>query len=274
MKPFQPSPEETLILKGIIPPMVTPFSASEDLDEEALRRELQYLLRLGIDGISFGGSTGEGAFLSDEELGRGVQIVQEENKKRIPVVCGIIRNSTRAATRAGLVAKDAGADALMVAPTHYFGAPEEGNYKFYETLAHKVEIPIIIYNVIQDNPISPQLAARLSEIDSIVGIKQSYGGAHALTDMVSACGDKLLVFSAQDDLLYVSYLLGAVGAIAAILVVFPERCLEQWNAVKSGDLELAKRIHYRMLPVWRKIEGKAFPGRLKAALNLLGRKLR
>lgn len=258
-------------LKGIIPPLVTPFTPTEELDEDRLKGELRYLFEVGVDGVSFGGSTGEGASLSDDELGRGVQIVQEENKEGIPVLCGIIRNSTRGAVRAGLIAKDAGADALMVTPSHYFGAPEEGNYSFYETLAEKVGLPIIIYNVIQDNPISPQLVVKLSQIDRIVGIKQSCGGIHALTDMIAACGDKIRVFTAQDDLLYVSYLLGAIGAISAILTVFPELCLEQWRAVEDGDLELARRIHYRLLPVWRKIEGRAFPGKLKATLNLLGR---
>jgi len=243
-------------LQGIIPPVVTPFLPSEEIDESALRREVRFLLDANVHGISFGGSTGEGAVLCDDELARGIKIVQEENFKNLPVLCGIIRNSTRDAINAGLA---------------YFGAFDEGNLEFFIMLSEKVELPIVVYNVIKDNTISPLLMEKLSENERIIGIKQSCGGIHALTDMISACGDKTLVFAAQDDLLFVSYMLGAVGAIAGILSVFPELCVNQWSAVQTGDFELAKKMHHRMLPVWRKIEGKAFPGKIKAALNLMGR---
>jgi dihydrodipicolinate synthase/N-acetylneuraminate lyase len=261
----------TLTLQGIIPPVITPFLPSEEIDESALRREVRFLLDANVHGISFGGSTGEGAVLCDDELARGIKIVQEDNFKNLPVLCGIIRNSTRDAINAGIAAKNAGADALLVTPTYYFGAFDEGNLEFFIMLAEKVELPIVVYNVIKDNTISPHIMEKLSENEWIIGIKQSCGGIHALTDMISACGDKTLVFAAQDDLLFVSYMLGAVGAIAGILSVFPELCVNQWNAVQTGDFELAKKMHHRMLPVWRKIEGKAFPGKIKAALNLMGR---
>ena len=261
------------VLRGIIPPTVTPFKANEDLDEGALRDEVRFMFGAGVHGISFGGSTGEGAVLSDMELARGVEIVQEENKADLPVLCGIIRNSTREAVRAGLAAKAAGADVLMVTPTHYFGATEAGNYEFYKVLAAETGLPIIVYNVVKSNPVSPQAMKKMSEIEGVIGIKQSFGGIHVLTDMIFACKGKTLVFGAQDDLLYVSYLLGADGAISAVLALFPRLLVEQWNAVQEGDLERAKEIHYRVLPVWRKIEGDAFPGKIKAAINLTGRKV-
>jgi dihydrodipicolinate synthase/N-acetylneuraminate lyase len=265
--------EQMKTLQGIIPPVVTPFLPTEELDENALRREVRFLLDANVHGISFGGSTGEGALLSDDELARGIKIIQEENLGKVPVLGGIIRNSTRDAVQAGLAVKRAGADVLMVTPPYYFGAFNDGNLEFYATLAKKIELPIVIYNVIQNNTISPQLMGELSEIKLVVGIKQSCGGIHALADMIAACGDKTLVFAAQDDLLFVSYMLGSVGAIAAILSLFPELCVKQWNAIQSSDLKVAKEIHERMLPVWRKIEGKAFPGKIKAALNLMGRRV-
>jgi 4-hydroxy-tetrahydrodipicolinate synthase len=218
-----------------------------------------------------GGSTGEGALLNDQELARGIQIVQDENRERVPVLCGIIRNSTRQAVSAGLAAKAAGADVLMVTPTYYHGTSTEGNCEYFETIAKKVGLPIIIYNVIKTNPISPAAMMKISEVDLIIGIKQSVSGIHGLTDMIATCGSKSLVFGAQDDLMYISYLLGAVGSISAILTAFPDLCVEQWNAVKAGNIELAKEIHYRILPIWRKIEGGAFPGKIKAVLKLLGR---
>ena len=261
------------LLRGIIPPIITPFMENEEIDETVLRREVRLLLDAGVHGISFGGSTGEGAVLSDEELSRGVEIVQEETEKGFPLLCGIIRNSTREAVNAGMAAMKAGADALMVTPTFYFGTTDPGNYEFFKILTQEVGLPVVIYNVIQTNQISPASMAKISEIDLVVGIKQSVGGIHGLTDMIQVCGGKTLIFGAQDDLLFASYLLGAVGSISAILTAFPRECVQQWDAVQKGDIEKAKSIHYRILPVWRKIEGGAFPGRMKAVLNLLGRKV-
>lgn len=259
-------------LYGIIPPTITPFTDQEDLDEAVLRREIRLLLDAGVHGISFGGSTGEGALLTDAELARGIQIIKEEAVSRDwPVLCGIIRNSTRQAIKAGLAAKDAGADCLMVTPTYYHGTSDDGNIAYFTAIAQETGLPIVIYNVIKNNPISPAVMSRLTAVDGVIGIKQSVGGIHALTDMVHACGGRIKVFGAQDDLLFASYLVGAVGAISAILTVFPELCVQQWDAVQSGNLELARQIHYRMLPVWRCIEGGAFPGKIKATLSLIGR---
>jgi dihydrodipicolinate synthase/N-acetylneuraminate lyase len=258
-------------LYGIIPPTVTPFDEKENLDEEALRKEIQFLFNCGVHGISFGGSTGEGALLSNEELSKGIRTIQEENTAKKPVLCGIIRNSTRDAIQAGITAREAGADVLMVTPTFYHGTSDQGNYRFFQDLSEQSGMPVIIYNVIKNNPILPDAMRRISEIEGVIGIKQSVGGIHSLTDMIAACGDKTLVFGAQDDLMYISYELGAVGAISAILTLFPALCVEQWEAYRSKNYKLALDIHYRMLPVWRAIEGGAFPGKIKAALALIGR---
>ena len=103
-------------VQGVIPPIVTPFLENEEVDLQTTRREVKYLLRTGIDGIAATGSTGEGALLSDEEIQRIVEIVVEENTERIPVIGGVIRNSTRDAIKTAQIAKKAGADALPLEP--------------------------------------------------------------------------------------------------------------------------------------------------------------
>jgi 4-hydroxy-tetrahydrodipicolinate synthase len=264
--------QNTQPISGVIPPMVTPFDQSEELDERRLRSEARYLLSTGVHGISIGGSTGEGALLSDGELARGIAAVQEENERRVPVICGIIRNSSRDSVKAGLAAKNAGADALMVTPTFYHGATDQGNYAYFDEIADRVGLPIIIYNVIKANPIAPALMLSLSEIELVVGIKQSVGGIHALAEMIAAVGQRARVYGAQDDLLFVDYGLGACGAISAILTLFPEECVQQWNLMRDGDWLRAKAINDRIAAVWRHVDqGMVFPGALKAALNLRGR---
>ena len=258
-------------LYGIIPPIVTPFDNLENLDEDSLKNEIRFMIDSGVHGLSLGGSTGEGALLTDDELSRGLEALQEVNKKRLPVICGIIRNSTREAVSAGISAKNAGADGLMVTPTFYHGTNDAGNVAFYKEIGKQVGLPIIIYNVIKSNPILPSIMENIIQIPEVIGIKQSVGGIHSLTDMIYSVGNKINVYGAQDDLLFCSYLLGAVGAISAVLTAFPKECVMQWEAIEKGDIEKALKIHYRILPVWRKIEGGAFPGKIKATLNLMGR---
>ena len=260
---------------GVIPPIVTPFDDNGDIDEAKLRREVRLMIDSGVHGLSFASSTGEGSMLTDEEIARGVSIVQSENKEGLPLMVGIIRVSARQAISAGLAAKKAGADALMCTPAFYppyYHGPYDGdNYKYYQEISDGVDLPIIIYNVIGNNPIVPDTMEKICKIKNVVGIKQSVGGIHSLTDMINVNGKNTLVFGAQDDLMFVSYMLGAVGAISAILTVFPKLMVEQWDAVQAGDIQKALDIHYRVLPVWRLIEGSSFPGKLKAALKIMGR---
>ena len=260
-------------IKGIIPPLITPFTKDGIIDEKALRSEAQFMLKSRVDGLSFGGSTGEGALLSVEEIERGITILKEENNNNIPVICGIISNSTNDAIKKGLAAKAAGADGLMVTPTFYHGTDAAGNISYYKALSDEVQLPIIIYNVIDRNPVTPELMLKIAPIKNVIGIKQSVGGLHAVNAMIAACSKEVKVFAAQDDVLFCSYMLGTVGAISAILTVFPELCVQQWEAVQGGDIEKAKEIHFRLYPVWKLIAaaGMSFPGRLKAIIKILGR---
>ncbi|MFG0250078.1 MAG: dihydrodipicolinate synthase family protein [Phycisphaeraceae bacterium JB051] len=258
---------------GIIPPLVTPFDADGVIRFDALASEVHYLLDRGVHGLSLGGSTGEGALLSDQELVDGIELLKQENDRDVPIVCGIIRNSAADAIRAGKRVADAGADAVMVTPTYYHGTDDDGNFTYYQMISEQVGLPIIIYNVIDRNPIRPNLMLRLCDIPNIIGIKQSYGGLDGFNAMHSTCAGKTMVYGAQDDALYGDYILGADGAISAILAVFPELCVEQWDAVQEGDLGRARDIHALLFPIWQIIKesGMSFPGRIKALLKLLGR---
>lgn len=261
------------MIRGVIPPVVTPFDATGEIDEVALREDCRFLLEAGVHGLSFGGSTGEGALLSDDELELGLRIISNEIEGRCPLVCGIIRNSTRDAVCAARRAAAAGADALMITPTFYHGTDELGNYSYYKDISDSIDLPIIIYNVVRQNPITPKMMMKLSSVPNITGIKQSVGGMHAFNEMICTCGEITDVYGAQDDMLAVNYLLGAVGAISAILTVFPKLCVEQWNVVQEGRIAEAMDIHFRLTSVWRQVScaGMAFPGRVKKMLELLGR---
>jgi 4-hydroxy-tetrahydrodipicolinate synthase len=258
-------------LVGMIAPMVTPFDENEELDLNGTRKEVKYLLNTGIDGISTGGSTGEGALLSGEEIRKIIEIIVEENEKKIPIVAGIIKNSTREAIKTGLIAKKAGANALLVTPVFYHGATPDGNYEYYKLIAEKVGLPTIVYNVVPTNQITPEVMLKIGEIEEVIGIKQV--GIEALVAMVYTCGDSIKVFSACDDMLYGTYVSGACGAISAMITAVPELCVKQWKAFKKGDQKTAMEIQRKLYFVRETYNFTPFPGMLKEIINQLGRKV-
>lgn len=258
--------------RGIISPIITPFDREEKLDETIFRREARYLLSTGIHGISPGGSTGEGNLIHDDEFVRMIEIIQEENTKKIPVVAGIIKHSTRDAINSALKAKKAGADALMITPIQYLGGTDDnGNYEYYDRISETVGLPIVIYNVVPQNAISTELFYRMTDIPNILGIKQSVGGIQAFYSMKINCGHKAYIYAATDDMLYSTFDLGADGAIAAILTLFPEYSVKIWDATMAGDHKTALELQNKIYPVWNKITGSQFPRRMKEALKQRGR---
>ncbi len=260
--------------EGIIPPIVTPFNPDGSINEKLAAKEMKISIDAGVHGLSVAGSTGEGPTLGDEELKDLIAIAKDCLGPDQPLVCGVMRASTRDAVRAGLAARGAGADAIMVTPTAYnvLVPDEEGMYDFYATISKEVGLPIIIYNVIPQNTISPSLMKRLLEAtDHVMGIKQSVGGIQALYAMLMTCGEKGKMYAATDDMLYSCFELGAAGAISAILSVFPEDCVQMWNCAKKGDAQKGLQIQHSLYKRWQCLTGNQFPIRLKYALQVMGR---
>lgn len=261
-------------IEGIVPPLVTPFKKNGEIDWPRVRQEIKFLISCGVDAISPGGSTGEGAALDDDEL---VALVKEIRSisSTIPIVCGVIRNSTKAAVRAGKAVEAAGASALMVTPVSYnvLVPDDEGNYNFYKTISDNVSLPIIIYNVVPQNTIKADLFDRLLDIKNVYGIKQSCGSIPAFYDMMVKCGTKGKIFSATDEMIASTFELGAHGAISAILSVFPKESVKMWKLVKEGNVKKALEMQKQLYPVWMAIAGNQFPIRVKYAIKLLGRDL-
>lgn len=258
-------------LKGIIAPVITPFTETDEVDFDLYEKHLDRLLAAGLHGVSPGGSTGEGAGLTDAELSKMVALARQKAGGK-PVVAGVIRTSTNAAIQTAKVARDAGADALMVTPVFYnvLVPSDEGNIDFYSKISAEVGLPIIIYNVVPQNQISPELFKRmLVTIPNVVGVKQSVGGIQALYAM-RLIDDEALVYAATDEMLYSCFSLGADGAISAILTLFPELSLELWKLNQEGKHEEALLIQNKMHGVWMEIIGPQFPSRIKEALRQRG----
>lgn len=259
-------------LKGVIPPMTTPFRGDGELVLDAVKAQVDFLVAAGAHGLAAGGSTGEGHTLDPEEYRDLMQATVDATAGRIPVVAGIIVDSTRDAIRRGRMVRDLGVAALQVTPVHYLFKPDDdAMVRHFKTMADETGMPIIIYNVVPWSYLSPALLVRImTEVPLVVGVKQSAGDLKLFADlMITAPRDKL-IFSAVDALMYPSYALGAAGSIAAILAAAPKASVDLWNAVKAGEHATALDLHQKLLVLWNAMIADNLPACTKFAQSLQG----
>ncbi len=261
-------------IEGIVPPMATPFAEDETIDEAALRAEVEFLISsAGVQGVAVGGSTGEGHTLSTDELRCVVGAAVEVAAGRVPVIAGIIVDSTRQALEKARALADLELAALQVTPVHYLFKPnDETMFRHFALLAEQAAQPVMVYNVVPWSYCSPALLDRMMrQIDGLIGVKQSAGDLKLMADLLQNSADAGVIMSAVDALLYPSFALGAHGAIAAILTAAPELCVRLWDQVAAGDHAGALDTHLKLLPIWNAIMDDNLPANVKTALALQGR---
>jgi len=251
---------------------MTPFDDGEDIDTRALQGEAEYLIGVGCTALTVGGSTGEGAGFSLEDVRTAVRAVATQTRGRVPVIAGVIPDTTREAMSLGKVAREAGADALQITPPHYFFPPgPDDTVEYYRTIGQAVGLPIVVYNVVPWATIDVPTLVRLLDLPEVCGVKQSGGDIHKLSELLHVARGKASILTAVDDLLYPSFVLGADGAVAAIVTAAPTLCVVLFDAVQRGDHATALQVHNLLVPVWMTLSGPNLPARVKAALKLQGR---
>ncbi|MGV3656156.1 MAG: dihydrodipicolinate synthase family protein [Noviherbaspirillum sp.] len=262
------SPEQ---IQGIVPPVITPFTEDEKIDEAALRATVRFMLDQDVDGLVVGGSSGEGYAISTEELRRITAIAAEEIGDR-PLVAGIIAQSTREAIERAEAIAGLGVSALQVTPVHYiYKSDEDAMIRHFRAISEAVGIPILVYNVIPWNYLTPSLLLRMMrEVPGVVGVKQSSGDLKALADLLIGARPQDRIFAAVDALLYPCMSLGAHGVISMLTSVVPGPCVELWDAVKRGDHAFALDLHNRLLGLWNAMYADNRVALAKYALALQG----
>lgn len=268
---------------GIVPPMTTPFRTDgvskegdgpNQLDEEAFRADVRYLVGIAkVHGLAVCGSTGEGHTLTTEETRLLTAWAIEEAAGQVPVITGIITDSTSSAIERGRAVADLDVAALQVTPVHYLFRPDDNAMlRHFAALAEGTGVPIMIYNVVPWTYLSPELLADiLEEVDGVIGVKQSAGDMKMLADLLLMVGDTASIMSAVDALLYPSFTLGSHGAIAAILTSAPTLCVQLWDAVMAEDHRTARQLHAALLHIWNAIHANNLPANVKYAMELQGR---
>jgi 4-hydroxy-tetrahydrodipicolinate synthase len=253
--------------------MITPFAEDDTIDAAELRQEALFLKSCEVDGLVVGGSTGEGAGISEAELEMAIRTVIESVNGSIPVIGGVIADTSEEAIRLGLAAKRAGATGLQVPPPHfYFSTERQILATYYRAITDATGLPLIIYNVIPWAQLAVEALREItSENSLIIAIKQSGRNIHALVDLLAHMKGQVKIFSAIDDMIFPSFALGVDGTISGTSSVFPIETVEMLRAVRSGNFEIARRLHERILPVWRFVDRPDFPSRIKCVMTLMGR---
>jgi 4-hydroxy-tetrahydrodipicolinate synthase len=197
----------------------------------------------------------------------------EEAAGRIPIITGVIVDSTRAAIERGRAVADLGVAALQVTPVHYLFRPDDDAFqRYFSQIVEVTGLPLMIYNVVPWAYLLPETLTRIiTEVDGVIGVKQSAGDLKMLADLLLLLGDRGAIMSAVDALLYPSFSLGAHGAIAAILTAVPELCVQLWDAVQAGQHAKALELHVKLLVIWNALQGDNLPANVKFAMQLQGR---
>lgn len=259
-------------LFGIIPPMTTPFDAAGEFEPGKVKAQVDWMVAAGAHGLAAGGSTGEGHTLDHEEYRDLIAGTCEASAGRIPVIAGIITDSTRDSIKRGKAVRDMGVAALQVTPVHYLFRPtDDAMVDHFRAMWEETGVPIIIYNVVPWTYLSPALLCRIfEEVPGVVGVKQSAGDLKLFADLMLDAPPDRKIFSAVDALMYPSFTLGGHGAIAAILSAAPHASVQLWDAVKAGDHTTALKLHARLLRLWNAMFADNLPACTKYAQGLQG----
>jgi 4-hydroxy-tetrahydrodipicolinate synthase len=251
--------------------LVTPFRGGA-VDEEGLRRLVEWHLAQGTRVLSPVGTTGESPTLSHEEHERVIALVIEAAAGRAAVMAGTGSNSTAEAIRLTRFAKRAGADAALSVAPYYNRPNQEGLYRHFAAIAEVVDIPIVLYNIPArtGRNVEPETVERLAKLGPIVAVKEASGSLDQVSELLARTD--LTILSGDDSLTLPMLAVGAEGVVSVVGNLVPREVTAMVEGYARGEVEEARRLHARLYPLARDLLALApNPIPVKAALALLGR---
>jgi 4-hydroxy-tetrahydrodipicolinate synthase len=260
------------MFKGSIVAIVTPFKENK-VDEKALGDLIEWHISEGTNAIVPCGTTGESATLDYDEHYRVIEFTIEAVNKRVPVIAGTGANSTEETIMMTKKAKDMGADGALLVTPYYNKPTQEGLYRHYKEVAERVDIPLVLYNVPSRTGVNllPQTVARLAEINNVVAIKEATGDMKQVSEVIRLCGDRITVLSGDDFTTFPLIVLGGKGVISVSANVAPGDVAGMCSALEEGDIEEARRLHYKLEPINKAMFIETNPIPVKTALSMMGR---
>ncbi|MBU1062114.1 MAG: 4-hydroxy-tetrahydrodipicolinate synthase [Candidatus Omnitrophica bacterium] len=258
------------MFEGAMVAIVTPFKNGK-LDEKKLKELVEFQIKNGTSAIVPCGTTGESSTLSYEEHERVIEVVIEAVNKRVPVIAGTGSNSTSEAIMLTRHAKEAGADAsLQIAP--YYNRPtQEGLYQHFKRIA-EVGLPFIVYNIQSRTGVNilPETMARLSKVKNIVGVKEASGSLDQMSRIHALCGEGFDLISGDDSLTLPLLAIGGTGVISVLSNIVPKEVAELVSKFKNGDIDGARKSHYKLLPLVKAMFIETNPIPIKTAMSIVG----
>ena len=257
---------------GSMVALVTPMFGDGTIDEDSLRRLIDFHVENHTDAIVSVGTTGESATLDEAEHCHVVRRTVEMAAGRIPVIAGTGANSTREAIVLTRCAMEAGVDACLLVTPYYNKPTQEGLYLHFRAVAEAVPVPQILYNVPSRTACDmlPATVERLSTISNIVGIKEATGNLERAREIMDRCGDRLDVYSGDDATAMELMLLGGKGNISVTANVAPAGMHDLCAAALAGDRVRAEAINRPLEILHRVLFVQSNPIPVKWALHEMG----
>ncbi len=255
--------------------IVTPFTADNKVDFDALTELLEIQIANHTDAIIICGTTGEGSTLSDEEHIAAIKHTVNVVNKRIPVIASTGSNDTEYSLHLSLEAQQAGADALLLITPYYNKASQQGLIKHFTYVADRVELPIILYNVPSRTgcEIKPETYAALSKHPNIYGTKEATGNLSSIAKTMSLCDEDFYVYSGNDDQITSIMSLGGKGVISVLSNVLPQVAHDIAASALDGDFKKSAKLQLDYLELCDALFMDVNPIPVKVAMKMMGMKV-
>lgn len=251
--------------------LVTPFDET-GVDERVLRELVRFHHAEGTDALLVCGSTGEAAAMSPEEQHSAAEIVVDENGGRLPVIVGCGGSDTAHVARLAMQATEAGADAVLVSAPPYNKPPQRGLVAHYRAVLAACDLPLIIYNIPSRAAVNvlPATIAELAEDERVIGVKEACGDVAQVAELARLVGDRVAIWSGNDDQTLPILALGGAGVISVLANVAPADTSRMVHAFLNGELVEARRLQLSYLPLIQALFKESNPIPVKTAVRWLG----
>lgn len=259
------------VFTGAATAIVTPLNEN-GIDYESFERLVEWQIEEGINAIVVCGTTGEGSTLSDEEHKAAIKFVVDQVNGRVPVISGTGSNDIAYAVELSKYACEVGSDALLVVSTYYNKATQNGLIQSFTKIADASTKPVIIYNVPSRTGvnITPKTCQALAEHPNIVAVKEASGNISQIAEIAQLCGDKLDIYSGNDDQIVPILSLGGKGVISVVSNVMPKETVEICDKFFAGDFNGSRDLQLKLLPFINSLFCEVNPIPVKAAVAAMG----
>ena len=263
--------KHTPVFRGVATALVTPFN-ERGVDYDAYGRLIDWQIAEGIDGLVVAATTGEAPTLTDTEHHEVVRFAVERAAGRVPVIAGTGSNDTAHAIAMTKYACEAGADAVLTATPYYNKATQKGLIASFSAIADAATKPVILYNVPSRTGVNiePATYAALAEHPNIVAVKEANGNIARIVELFALAGEKLDVYSGNDDHIVPIRSMGGLGVISVLSNVLPRQTGELCRRWFAGDTAGSAALQCELLPLVQALFCEVNPIPVKAALAAMG----